>query len=512
MDVMEKVSMNYTHAGSKYYLYFFLLSVFIFVNLLFYIEKMPLIHEEPRRAVIAQEMLLTHNFISPEVFQKPYVKKPPLQNWAIALLAYKNKFVSNTDARLPSILSLIILGLSIFLLLKNNPERAFWAASIAMTSYVILNSYGNKAEPDLMVTMFTFLAYAFYIIGEENIVYIAVSSIFMGLGILTKGVSPIFFYPGIILYMFFYKKRRFEHFKYLFLHMLLSLILPALWLFAYHSTGNVNNIILGFSSEAASRTTSGFIKFIKHILIFPIKAVSACLPWSILIFFAYKKKNDKKDKIYNSSLMIFLFSFALMEILPGGRGRYFMPAIPFLSIAAVSHFDINKVLRENILKYTYYFMMIIPIIVSVYFLKNGYIAQSIMLLFLAVSIYIASKSVFKISAFGLISALYVFILYIHGIYFYKSRHYYNYRASAEASLAKLDNNLPLVTGNPYPIQLIFNLERYSGRVVYSESGPKFKQYILISSKKSVDHCSYLFDIKYTKKHIPRVYFLKCKRK
>ena len=496
----------------KYYLYFALLLIFIFINLLFYIERMPLIHEEPRRAIIAQEMLITHHFVVPKIYHKPYVKKPPLQNWAIALFGYKNRFVSNTDARLPSIFSLIILGMAIFLLLKKNPKRAFWSSAIAMTSYVMINSYANKAEPDMMVTMFTFLAYLFYIIGEENIVYIGLSSVFMGLGILTKGVSPVFFYPGIILYIFFYKDRKLKHFGYLLLHLLLSLILPAIWLFAYYSGGNIDSIIHGFSSEAAARASGGFIRFIKHLFVFPIRVISACFPWSVIIFFIYKRKVYEKDNIYNSSLMIFLFSFVLMEILPGGRGRYFMPAIPFLSIVAANHLDTDKIFSKNLLKYIYYFMMVVPVAVAIYFLKNGYIAQSIILLLLAVSIYIVSKTLFRVSSFGLVLALYIFILYIHGLYFYKSTHYYNYKLYAKSSLEKMDNkNLPLVVDKPYPTQLMFNLERYSGRAAYT-TGANFKEYILISNKKSVNNCNSLFSIKYDKKHIPRLYFFKCEHK
>src|SRR6188508_203693 len=40
--------------------------------------------EEPRRALVAIEMLLRHNYLVPEINGHLYYTKPPLFNWAIA--------------------------------------------------------------------------------------------------------------------------------------------------------------------------------------------------------------------------------------------------------------------------------------------------------------------------------------------------------------------------------------------------------------------------------------------
>jgi len=36
----------------------------------------PLYHEEPRRALIAEEMLISNNFIKPTVLKETYLKSP----------------------------------------------------------------------------------------------------------------------------------------------------------------------------------------------------------------------------------------------------------------------------------------------------------------------------------------------------------------------------------------------------------------------------------------------------
>src|SRR3977135_4056780 len=42
-------------------------------------------HEEPRRALPALHMLASGDWLVPRVGSDPYLRKPPLLNWAIAL-------------------------------------------------------------------------------------------------------------------------------------------------------------------------------------------------------------------------------------------------------------------------------------------------------------------------------------------------------------------------------------------------------------------------------------------
>ncbi|MEO1174488.1 MAG: hypothetical protein AAFX94_20900, partial [Myxococcota bacterium] len=42
--------------------------------------------EEPRRCMVAFEMIERDNYVVPTVYNEVYTKKPPLQNWVIAAL------------------------------------------------------------------------------------------------------------------------------------------------------------------------------------------------------------------------------------------------------------------------------------------------------------------------------------------------------------------------------------------------------------------------------------------
>src|SRR5687767_6850737 len=43
--------------------------------------------EEPRRCIVAFEMVTNHDYVVPTCYGEVYAKKPPLQNWLIALIA-----------------------------------------------------------------------------------------------------------------------------------------------------------------------------------------------------------------------------------------------------------------------------------------------------------------------------------------------------------------------------------------------------------------------------------------
>lgn len=256
-----------------------LISVFIFVNLILYIHRVPLFHEEPRRAIIAQEMIGTGDYIIPKVYQEFYHKTPPLHNWLIAIISLREGMVSNFSARIVSVVSLILVGITVyFLLLRISIDIAFIAFVLSMTNYSMLYEYGNKAEPEILQVLFTLLAYFFYMKNPSDRRYVVTSSICMGLGILIKGMSPLFFYPGLILHALLNPQIRIKRLKSLLFHLLLSLVLPLIWMVLYYLRTDSHDFINGFLLEIGGRAEGNFKKFFSYVPIYPWKVFAALLP------------------------------------------------------------------------------------------------------------------------------------------------------------------------------------------------------------------------------------------
>src|ERR1700724_4757758 len=73
-------------------------------------------HEEPRRALPAVHMLASGDWLVPRVGEVPYLRKPPLLNWAIALSCKLSGAVSEWAVRFPSVLPPFALAITILVI------------------------------------------------------------------------------------------------------------------------------------------------------------------------------------------------------------------------------------------------------------------------------------------------------------------------------------------------------------------------------------------------------------
>jgi len=73
---------------------------------------------EPREALVAQAMLSTGNWISPPAYDQAVPSKPPFSHWLIALASLPEGEVTETTARLPSALAVILFSAAFFIFLE----------------------------------------------------------------------------------------------------------------------------------------------------------------------------------------------------------------------------------------------------------------------------------------------------------------------------------------------------------------------------------------------------------
>ncbi len=462
---------------------FLLIIIFIGLNLIPYSNSLPLKHEEPRRAIIAEEMLLTGNFIVPTVCQVPYYKKPPFHNWLIALTGIKNKYISNFGARVISLLSLILLSFFVFWLVKEiDITKAFWAGIISLTSFSTMISYGMKAEPDMLFTFLFFVSYYFFIKDR-----IFLSSIFMGASILTKGISPIFFYPSFIITSFFINNKP-KFYKKLLFHFLLSLILPAIWIILYCFYGSIHNLIDYLFFQLKDRTVSNLITILKDASLFPFRAFMAVFPWSLLFILSFNKKNFyflKRNKIFISSLIIFLLIFSILFIFPCGKGRYFLPAVPFFGIITSCLAEFNIEISNYLKKSLSLFFVGISFFLSLFLIIKGYFFQGLFLFLGGIIFFFVSNKIVYFEYLFLCISFFILFISTYFFNFYRSKYMYNYHKAAKLIVKKIKPyNLPIVIDNTYSkLRLLFNIEREMKKPVYLMEKTKFLKYILLTTKK-----------------------------
>lgn len=463
-----------------------LLLLFIFINLNLYSNKLPLFGEEHRRSIVAQEMMLTGNYIVPTIFQQPYLNKPPLQNWLISAASLPFGEVTAFSARLVSILSFVLIALSMYLfMLKVKPEIAFTALLIVATNYLMLCEYSNMAEPDMLVTLFTFLAYIFYILNPRRFANILVSSIFMGAGILTKGVSPIFFYPGIVAYLFTVKQNRSKMFAFLGLHLVMSLILPAAWAAMYYFQGDTLQLARNFSHELTTRADRSFWQFMVHLFYFPIRVFAVLLPWSLVLWYAFRKQVIK-DPAYASSFAIFIISAVIFIAVPGSRDRYLMPAYPFFAIVAAYHIDALKMPSRKFQQIVFGILACGAIGTAVYFVILNYYIQAAMFIVLSVICLRLIGKRFRIIEFATAFVLIFFIFYEHGLYYYRTYDRYNYQSETAELSDYLRQPVPVVVHPSINIRTGLYIEKMRKEPVFRQGLKDFGRYYFVTYPDKLD--------------------------
>lgn len=482
------------------------LLVFLSLNLLMYANDLPVYHEEPRRLIIAQEMLFSGDLATPTVLQEPYYKKPPLHNWFIAGVSAALGGVSAFSGRLVSVLALALLGLAVYFLIEpEDPQIALVALLATTTNYLLFAGYGNKAEPDLTLTLFTFLSYAVYIRHPTRRGSVVLSGLFMGCGILTKGISPIFFYPAMVLHTARLKEERAARAKYLGLHLCTALLLPLLWIGIYAVRGNLGEMLYTMSDQVSSRTEGGMGDFLVHLVTFPAEVLVVMLPWSLLLLLAPRPVH-RGSEVYRTSRLIFITSLVLFLLVTHGRPRYFMPALPFLCVAAAYHFDGRRVLSSRLTRFAVTAVAVVAAGLMLYMAVTGHFIQAgVFALLCLVSVVLRGRPLNALQlASGL--ALSMALVQTHALYLLRSEKFYDYRATAHQIARAMPEELPVVvSGNEVPIQTAFYLEAQLGRPLYRTPTPGLATYyVLTSPEHAVQRGEELLRVPYPKTDLPEL--------
>ena len=319
--------------------------------------------EEPRRAVVAMEMLLGKHLIIPKIHDWNYYNKPPLFNWIMAGFFKLSGSFSEVWVRLPSLLSFLITAFLVFKLVSKffDKRTAYIAAFLFLTSVDIL-FYGavDSGEIDLFLTLLTFLqgCVIFNCSQKQKWLSLFLFSYFItALGILTKGLPSLIIQGLTLTIWFIYIKE----FKKLFswqhaAGILLCIAIVVSYFFAYNQHENAITFILQLTNESTQRSAfeNATKEIIINILQAPFQLFYIALPGSAMLLYLFKK--DVRTKLKQNQLYVFSLIFMLINIVPyfissDTANRYLYPAFPFIAIMGAIVYNAAS-LSSRAIKYT----------------------------------------------------------------------------------------------------------------------------------------------------------------
>jgi len=288
--------------------------------------------EEGRRILPAIEMLKTGDYIVPQVGSNPYFRKPPLVNWLVAI-SFKFFGVRNEwTARLPSALAVLAVAIAFVTVARASlgVKGSMTAALIWLTNIGTIEK-GRLIEIEGLYVSLCGLAIilwlSFWIQKKSAWLIWIPASIFLGLGMLTKGPTLLVFFYAIVLAVLWQNKNwRLLFHPAHFVALAIMFGIFAAWAIPFVRTMTILAAMHNWSIQFTDRLQGTEFKFVNWILNIP-RALIYFLPWLILLPFLRLSKflQHKQRQIAYALVWGTALPFLVVNLVPGGVARYSMP-------------------------------------------------------------------------------------------------------------------------------------------------------------------------------------------
>lgn len=299
--------------------------------------------DEPRRALVALEMILSNDYVTPTLNGERYFNKPPLYNWLIASSYHLFGNYSSFALRFPMLVSLLLFGLTIFGFVRRyaSPLVAFAAALMVITSGRVLLYDSLLGLIEITFSWVTYAAMLLVFHFERKRQYTLLYLTTYGLtavGFMLKGLPPVAFQVITLVGWFVYTRqvRRLLHPGHL-LGIAVFLAITGSYYWAYFSRnaiplGDVAGVLF---NESAKRTglQFGLGKTLLHLLTFPFEVFYHFVPYLLLIALLVRRGlwrilNENSFIAFNA--LTFSTNVLIYWTSPQVYGRYLIGLVPLL--------------------------------------------------------------------------------------------------------------------------------------------------------------------------------------
>ncbi len=308
------------------------------------LTSMELRAEEPRRAIVAMEMIMGNEWIIPKIHGTYYYNKPPLFNWLMAGVFLLTGSYDEISVRLPSLLAFLLTAYLVFRMVKKyaDTKTGIIASILLLTSADIL-FYGaiNTGEIDLFFALLVFLqaiAVFYYSQKQKWLAMFVLSYIATAAGVLTKFLPALLFQAVTLLVWLSYIRQ----FKKLFSLSHLAgiaccVLIAGSYFFVYSTRADVGKFLVNLINESTQQSglESNGIKSLLTFLQSPLILFYITLPGSLLLFYLMNK--PVRSCLKNNPLLVFSILFIAFNIPPyiitaKIHNRYLYPLFPFAAI------------------------------------------------------------------------------------------------------------------------------------------------------------------------------------
>lgn len=302
---------------------------------------MVFIDDEAIRALVAQEMLWSGNYISPTMHGDAYLNKPPLWNWVLALSFTLHGEVNEWAARLPTVLGLLGFAATTYYFSRKHFSR-YLAAIHALTVITCGRMLFWDSMLALIDVTFSWVVYAqimlLYEHGRKGDWWKAFGWAYTltTIGFMLKGLPAIVF-QGLSVFAILGWTRSWKQF-FRPAHLLSGIACVAALAFYYWQYSeyvDLEKVARRLFVESGKRTAvaHGFSETVQHFLAFPFEMSYHFLPWTLLLVYLFQPGSWarlKKNDFAAFMLVAFLVNIPIYWFSPNVYPRYLLMLFPLL--------------------------------------------------------------------------------------------------------------------------------------------------------------------------------------
>jgi len=259
--------------------------------LLLNIGRMPLLVDEPIRALVALEMHYSGHFFQPTLQGLPYYNKPPLFNWLLIALFRLTGRQDEFILRLPTVAALLLYSGAIWRVLRPRlgSKTAFTVALAFATTGRVLFYDSFFGLIDLWhagLTWLGFMAIWHYGGRGQWTRLFVVTYLLTAVGFLLKGLPSVVF-QGIALLVYCIDARQWRR-LFGWQHVLGGLVLLGVlgtYFLIYSRHNSLDVALKTLWSQSSQRTVAAqpLADSVRYVLLFPFDFIKHFLPWTLLV-------------------------------------------------------------------------------------------------------------------------------------------------------------------------------------------------------------------------------------
>ncbi len=299
--------------------------------------------DEPRRALVALEMMIADDYITPTLNGERYLNKPPLYSWIIAGSYSLFGNYSSFALRFPMAVSLLLFGLTVFGFVRRYTSRSIAIAAAFMTltngRVLLYDSLLGLIEITFSWVVYASMLLVFYFERRRQYTLLYLTTYGLtAVGFLLKGLPPVAFQVLTLTGWFIYTRqpRRLLHPAH-FAGIALFMVITGSYYWAYFSRNAIplNSVASVLFNESAKRTglQFGLEKTLLHLITFPFEVFYHFVPYTLLIVLLIRRRlwyMLRENPFVAFNALTFSINVLIYWTSPQVYGRYLIGLIPLL--------------------------------------------------------------------------------------------------------------------------------------------------------------------------------------